>query len=63
MSVSVKYIYKGFVPLSRLTQTCKDGVHAPCKDFSFEEMSKWLSVDEAKKYCCLCSCHFPEVNA
>ena len=55
------YIYKGFVPTSKVSSHCQDALHNQCTHAP-QDLIKQFDFEFTKSICCLCKCHFEEVK-
>lgn len=53
------FTYKGFTPLSRVSSACKEEAHTTCWGDPNIQITIF-PIEQVKKTCCLCSCHFNE---
>lgn len=55
------YIYKGFAPITRVSDYCQNNGHSDCTHAP-QNLINYFDFEFTKQICCLCRCHNEEVK-
>lgn len=53
------FVFKGFTPIKRVSSACIEEAHSACWGDPHKQI-KIFPIEQVKKTCCLCQCHFTE---